>query len=659
MSVTLPFNDCTLKFAATSQLQHILDDVVEENTHENLQPLTAVLEKPNDNSQITYRISRLMIALIFKRNNCIQHYINDDIFTEVISKLNPLHIAIYTQNDIAVEKLLGRYRNIPHRSYFQFALSYAPDYAQKFIFDKDQLGLQNETSLMVAILRNNLYWVEKLIYQAGVVVDQRITALAMANSLYNESEKSKQIIKLLLFEYNYSKIQQLAIDIPNLKAEMQKSLQNYIQNSPQLKYLSQQGNKPYTDDNRQLLYNNLQIFQQNNKDWCKQIDMIQEIDVQDDEIRNIEIENQWKQFQTNIFSIKELLLSPLMYAVLTNNITAVQVLKQQYIMSKCIKTGITALLLALRVGNTQIADLLLEERDMFTFVNKTPFSACITGGIFQYGREHFDDQKDIFDFNNESTLLRAVMSYDKEAFKHLLYQAYNLNKDSYQYKPPQMEDDKYKAVVCYKPLQAAAEYSFNDFLYELMQYQATQNLPEQQTALMRAVQFNNLIGVKLLVKFEARILLEGASCLMYAAQVGNAEAAQILIDYEADIQYGTMYAADYAIYNNKPQVLDVILAKSEYFNGNPIENAIQSQQTGCLQVAMKYLGKRIHGFSIIELCSFKELFDYHILDFQFNTNQIARSWAFANKFNNQGAKIAISMSAQQQQSKVDFYEYEP
>ncbi|CAL6057996.1 Ankyrin_repeat-containing domain superfamily [Hexamita inflata] len=442
MSVTLPFNDCTLKFAATSQLQHILDDVVEENTHENLQPLTAVLEKPNDNSQITYRISRLMIALIFKRNNCIQHYINDDIFTEAISKLNPLHIAIYTQNDIAVEKLLGRYRNIQHRSYFQFALSYTPDYAQKFIFDKDQLGLQNETSLMVAILRNNLYWVEKLIYQAGIVVDQRITALAMANSLYNETEKSKQIIKLLLFEYNYSKIQQLAIDIPNLKVEMQKSLQNYIQNCPQLKHLSQQGNKPYTDDNRQLLYNNLQIFQQNNKDWCKQIDMIQEIDVQDDEIRNIEIENQWKSFQTNIFSIKELLLSPLMYAVLTNNIIAVQILKQQYIMSKCIKTGITALLLALRVGNTQIADLLLEERDMFTFVNKTPFSACITGGIFQYGREHFDDQKDIFDFNNESTLLRAVMSYDKEAFKHLLYQAYNLNKNSYQYKPPQMEDDK-------------------------------------------------------------------------------------------------------------------------------------------------------------------------------------------------------------------------
>ena len=58
---------------------------------------------------------------------------------------------------------------------------------------------------------------------------------------------------------------------------------------------------------------------------------------------------------------------------------------------------------------------------MFSALNVTPFVASIAGGLFQFGKQNFNEQKDIYDSKNKSPLLQAVVSHDVEAFEYLFY----------------------------------------------------------------------------------------------------------------------------------------------------------------------------------------------------------------------------------------------
>ena len=146
------------------------------------------------------------------------------------------------------------------------------------------------------------------------------------------------------------------------------------------------------------------------------------------------------------------MFSPLMYAAVTNNRRAVLLLKEVFLCSSCPRTGIGALMMALRMGYTDIADLLLDEEKMYTNLKVSPFVAAISGGAFRYAVEHFSYQKDDYDSGGKSPLLQAVVSNDLEAFSFLRYQAKSCEGESW------------------TPLQAAAYYGNAHLVVQLLPY---------------------------------------------------------------------------------------------------------------------------------------------------------------------------------------------
>lgn len=83
-------------------------------------------------------------------------------------------------------------------------------------------------------------------------------------------------------------------------------------------------------------------------------------------------------------------------------------------------------MMALRVGYFDIADILIDERDMFTVNKVTPYVGAIAGGGFAYAEDHFAEQRDICDQCGKSSLHQAICSHNVDAFKKLFYQASKL-----------------------------------------------------------------------------------------------------------------------------------------------------------------------------------------------------------------------------------------
>lgn len=112
-----------------------------------------------------------------------------------------------------------------------------------------------------------------------------------------------------------------------------------------------------------------------------------------------------------------------MYAALTNNKSAVSLLKSHFLYETHPEQRISTLMMALRVGHFDVAEMLMDERDVFTAKHVTPYVGAIAGGSFAFAENHFADQCDIYDKSGKSPLHQAICSHDAAAFKKLFYQA--------------------------------------------------------------------------------------------------------------------------------------------------------------------------------------------------------------------------------------------
>ena len=129
------------------------------------------------------------------------------------------------------------------------------------------------------------------------------------------------------------------------------------------------------------------------------------IDACDGEIGNWENEeNHWKASKIYAYQEDDLFISPLMYAAITRNKHAALLLMPHFLRSVHHRQHISALMMALRVGNFDVADMLLEEKDLFTAKRVTPYVGAIAGGSFAFAEEHFAEQRDIADESEKTPL---------------------------------------------------------------------------------------------------------------------------------------------------------------------------------------------------------------------------------------------------------------
>ena len=78
-------------------------------------------------------------------------------------------------------------------------------------------------------------------------------------------------------------------------------------------------------------------------------------------------------------------------------------------------------MMALRVGHFEIADMLMDERKIFTAKRVTPYVGAIAGGSFSFAEDHFADQRDIYDKSGKTSLHQAICSHNVDAFRKLFY----------------------------------------------------------------------------------------------------------------------------------------------------------------------------------------------------------------------------------------------
>ncbi|CAL6092968.1 Protein_21.1 [Hexamita inflata] len=562
----------------------------------------------------------MISLLVDEQNDLLNNFNTEQIYCDPVTQFDIIHIAIILKRVEFIQKysnLCSKQSKLP---YFHLALQYLPGVAYLFEFEIDRVNENNETSLMYAVKGNNIYWAKQLIYQAGKISNQKQTALNFA--------KSDEMIRLLQMENNYS------LQSRKLPREHYfKSIKLFMEQNKEMKQLALDV-KEADDFIKNNLQQKLKDFKQLNQDWCNRIDNCIDLNQIENEEEN------WVLAEISCFQQEKLFLSPLLYAVMTNNIQAVSILKQKFIKTACKLTGVTGLLLALRLGYENIANILLQERSMYTLINVTPFVAAVAGNLFEYGLKHFIDQKDINDNLNKSPLLQAVVTHNVAAFNYLIYQAVDIYTSSW------------------TPLQAAAYYGFNDFVHELVPYQAGQSHP-QGSALMRAVQRDNISGVKMLVKFEACMVdKQNIFASINAVVQKNTQVLNLLVDYERDLKMQEFSCVDIAIQYDSPECLDILLKKKVGSAFDPIFNAVMRQNTACLRVCMKYLQKdiKINNQCVLEQVAKLNLFNNELQNYFFSSNQNARAFALAVRADNPGAELAIS--SQFAFNRAECFEYE-